>query len=99
MSLEDASIPIAGRFQRIENTLERIEVKLDSKASLSDMITLDRRVAALEMKVNADAAVDAALKSSQDNASKLRTAIWGIAISTLMGAAGLIWNIVTSIRN
>lgn len=48
MAIEDASIPISGRFQRIENALARIEEKLEVKANLSDVSRIETRVVALE---------------------------------------------------
>lgn len=45
---DEATIPIAGRFQRIENTLARIEEKLDLKANLAEVSRIDSRVLALE---------------------------------------------------
>lgn len=45
---DDAIIPIAGRFQRIENTLARIEEKLDLKANIAEVSRIDTRVLALE---------------------------------------------------
>lgn len=48
MTLDDATIPIAGRFQRIENTLARIEEKLDLKANIAEVSRIDTRVLALE---------------------------------------------------
>lgn len=45
---DDAAIPITGRFQRIEDTLSRIEEKLDLKANLTEVSRIDSRVLALE---------------------------------------------------
>lgn len=140
MTDNDASIPVAGRFQRIENALDRIEAKLDSKVglrefselelrvgtletgsspyqrplieqlkqtvidvsslklegsksareALAEAKALDLRVIALEAKTLTSDAVQKALETSQSNASKLKWAIIGIVLSSILSAAGIV---------
>lgn len=48
MSTDGGSISPAGRFQRMEDALERIENKLDAKADLVRLEALERHISDLE---------------------------------------------------
>jgi hypothetical protein len=48
MSTDGGSISPAGRFQRMEDALDRIETKLDAKADLLRLESLERHVADME---------------------------------------------------
>lgn len=59
MNGEDGSLPPAGRFQRIEESLARIEDKLDTKAEAARVEALTERVTSLESTRQADALLKA----------------------------------------
>ena len=84
---DDGALSSAGRFERMERLLIRIEEKLDTKADLSVVEALHRRVDVAEDKEVARQAREDERERSQDAWRKLT--IWAISLVTV---AGVIFN-------
>lgn len=93
MNGEDGSLPPAGRFMRIEESLARIEDKLDVKADTSDVEKLATRVLTLELNQAATVAVAIETKGMDKMARKMRAMWVGIAVT----ATGVLATVITLI--
>jgi len=93
---DTGAITARGRFERMEQTLARIEEKLDTKADEAELTMLTRQVLSLErIDSNRVAAADALLAEKTATASALkeyadvryRTLMWIVGVATFVSMA------------
>lgn len=87
---ENGTLSPKGRFERMENSLQRIEAKLDAKAEAAEFHVLEGQVQALQVLGSASA--QEALRESRELDRRVRSLeMWKAAIPpTVILAAGAI---------